>query len=194
MMKVGFVFTGHEIKRYSAGRRLLEEEPYLRETVEECDRLARQHVPWSLLEELATDEPPPQIYSGSAEIAQTFTFALQVALARLWHSWEIEPDVIVGYSMGKVAASHVAGFLSLPEAVHFLVTRSSLHREAMGQAIERGAVAWVKAPFNGVQQLIDEFKDQVWIATHNRPIVTMLSDDAMALDKLLKSLKFVVYH
>lgn len=193
-MKVGFVFTGHKIQNCDSIRQLLNDEPFLRETIEECDRLARKHVPWSLLEKLSSHDSFTQSDSDPAEIAQTFLFAMQVALARLWHSWEIEPDVIVGYSTGKVAASHVAGFLSLSEAVHFLVTRSSLHREALGQAVERGAVAWVKMPTNGAQKLIEEYKDQVWIATHNRPVMTMLSDDPMALDKLLHSLKVVVYH
>ena len=193
-MKVGFVFTGYGIQTFTSGRQLLEEEPLLRETIEECDRLARKHVPWSLLEELFADESPSRLYTNPVEIAQTVYFAIQVALARLWLSWEIEPDVIVGYSTGKVAASHVAGFLSLSEAVHFLVTRSSLHREALGQAVERGAVAWIKQPYNDAQRLIDEYKDQVWIVTHSRPVVTILSDDAMAIEKLIQSLKVVVYH
>ena len=88
----------------------------------------------------------------------------------------------------------MAGFLSLSEAVHFLVTRSGLHREALGRAVERGAVAWVKLPYKGAQQLIDEYKGQAWIATHKLPMVTILSDDSMAIDKLIQSLKVVVYH
>ena len=64
---------------------------------------------------------------------QPVLFAFAVALAALWRSWGIEPDVVVGHSMGEVAAAYVAGALSLDEAAAIICRRSRLLRQISGQ-------------------------------------------------------------
>jgi hypothetical protein len=86
-MKLAFVFTGHGTHRWNMGRQLIEEEPLFRETIEECDNLARQYVDWSIKEELLSDESESRIAKGDIQATQTCFFAIQVALANLWQSW-----------------------------------------------------------------------------------------------------------
>lgn len=57
---------------------------------------------------------------------QPLLCAYQIALARLWQSWGIFPQAVIGHSMGEVAAAHIAGYLSLPDAARIICERSRL--------------------------------------------------------------------
>ncbi|SDG11097.1 amino acid adenylation domain-containing protein/natural product biosynthesis luciferase-like monooxygenase domain-containing protein [Lentzea fradiae] len=57
---------------------------------------------------------------------QPATFAYQVALAELWRSWGVEPDLVVGHSIGEYAALVVAGGLSRHDGLRLTVERGRL--------------------------------------------------------------------
>ncbi len=120
--KLVFVFAGIGPQWWAMGRELLEKEPVFRQTIEECDQLLRQYADWSLLAELTASEEKSLV--NTIEFGQPLIFAVQIALAALWQSWGILPDAIVGHSLGEVAAAHVAGVLSLPDAIKLIFYRS----------------------------------------------------------------------
>ena len=179
-----FVFPGQGGQWFGMGRRLLEREAVFRDIVERCDRAMRPYGDWSLLAQLtATDAAQSRL--NEMEVIQPVLFAIQVALAALWRSWGIEPQAVVGHSLGEVAAAYVAGALSLDDAVRVICHRSQLFQRTIGQ----GAMAAVELSIEEAQRVLVGFEDRVSIAVTNGPTSTVLSGDPAALAIILDRLQ-----
>ena len=182
--KLVFVFPGQGSQWFGMGRRLLEQEAVFREVIERCDRAMRPYGDWSLLAELtATDAARSRL--NEIDIIQPALFAIQVALAALWRSWGIEPQAVVGHSLGEVAAAYVAGALSLDDAVRVICHRSRLFKRTIGQ----GAMAAVELSIEEARRVLVGFEDRVSIAVSNGPTSTVLSGDPAALAAILDQLQ-----
>ena len=182
--KLVFVFPGQGSQWFGMGRRLLEQEAVFREVVERCDRAMRPYGDWSLLTEL-TATNAAQSRLNEIDIIQPALFAIQVALAALWRSWGIEPQAVVGHSLGEAAASYVAGALSFDDAVRVICHRSQLVKRAIGQ----GAMAAVELSIEEARRVLAGSEDRVSIAASNSPTSTVLSGDPAALDAILDQLQ-----
>src|SRR5205807_5150323 len=112
--KIAFLFNGQGPQWHAMGRTLLETSSVYRAKILECDRIAMQYLDWSIYEALTADEASSRV--GETQYLQPTMFALQVALVDLWKSWGVQPDAVLGHSMGEIAAAHVCGALSLSEA------------------------------------------------------------------------------
>ncbi|MBG1266946.1 type I polyketide synthase, partial [Nostoc sp. WHI] len=106
--KIAFLFTGQGCQYQDMGRQLYETSPSFRQTLEECDRILRPYLEKPLLSVLY---PPSGSTSPIDETAYTqpALFALEYALCQLWRSWGIEPDAVMGHSLGEYVAATVAG-------------------------------------------------------------------------------------
>ncbi|MYX31027.1 acyltransferase domain-containing protein, partial [Streptomyces sp. SID8381] len=117
-----FVFPGQGHQWAGMGARLLESEPVFAQAVAECARALSAYVEWDLLEVLRQVEGAPGF--DRVDVVQPASFAVMVALARLWQHYGVRPDAVVGHSQGEIAAAHVAGALSLEDAVRVVALRS----------------------------------------------------------------------
>src|SRR6185369_5125139 len=146
--QIAFVFSGHGSQWWGMAQRLLAEEPRFREVIERCDEPLRPFVAWSLVWELSAGEHESRVDANSdrssLEVAQVALFAFQVALAELWRSWGVQPAAVIGHSMGEVAAAHVAGTLSLADALRVIFHRSHLLQERLDDGSASGAMALVR--------------------------------------------------
>src|SRR5262249_60155299 len=109
--------------------------------IAEIDALFRRHTnDWRLLEELTASEQKSRLDGTQIEITQCTLFALQVALARMWRAFGVEPAAGIGHSMGEGSAAVVSGALSLEDGVRVIYERGHLLQRAVGQ----GAMACVE--------------------------------------------------
>ncbi|NEN98357.1 MAG: acyltransferase domain-containing protein [Moorea sp. SIO3I7] len=180
--KLVFVFSGQGPQWWGMGRELLSTEPVFSSTIEKCDQLLRSYANWSLLEELTANESTSRL--AETEIAQPAIFALQVALAALWRSWGIEPKAIIGHSVGEVAAAHVAGALSLEDAVQVVFHRARFMQQGTGL----GKMAAVELSVAEAEELLAKYAGRLSIAAINSPTSLVLSGEAAALEEVLESL------
>lgn len=181
--RVAFVCSGQGNQWWGMARELLASSAVFRGVMEECDGLLREHVSWSLLDELARSEQETRL--ERTEIAQPAIFALQVGLAAVWRSWGIKPDAVVGHSIGEVAAAHLAGALSLAEAVRVVAARATSMQDTFG----KGAMASVELPVETIEAVIAPFGGRLSVAATNAPDVTVISGEPEAVAAVVARLQ-----
>ena len=113
-------------------------------------------------------------------IVQPALFGCQVDLARLWKHWGVEPDVVIGHSVGEVAAAHIAGYLTLEQAVTVIFYRGKLLSKASG-----GSMLVVgNLPVTKLEELLKKYKNKVCVAAYNSPISCTLSGDSETIEEV----------
>ncbi|MDJ0754430.1 MAG: type I polyketide synthase [Ardenticatenaceae bacterium] len=120
--RVAFLFTGQGSQYPGMGRELYESSAVAREALERCATLLRPHLPVDLLEILLNEDE--RIHQ--TQYTQVGLFALEYALAEVWQSWGIRPAVVLGHSIGEIAAACVAGMMSLEEGLALVAARGRL--------------------------------------------------------------------
>jgi phthiocerol/phenolphthiocerol synthesis type-I polyketide synthase C len=178
-----FVFSGQGSQWDGMGLELLSCEPVFRQAIEACDAALRVHADWSLLDELTRSDR--SWAERPIDVIQPTIFALQVALAALWRSFGVEPALVVGHSMGEVAAAHVAGVLGIDDAARIICLRSRNLQALAGQ----GGMLSVELPFAEAEALIARYVGRVGVAASNSPHATVLSGDRDALRELAEQLR-----
>lgn len=118
---VVFVYPGQGGQWPGMGRELYAREPVFRRAVDACRSAIRAERGWDLGEAIASGAVWDDI-----ERTQPALFAVSVGLTALLRHWGVEPAAVVGHSLGEVAAAHVAGALTLADAVTVMCTRSRL--------------------------------------------------------------------
>ena len=175
-----FVFPGQGSQWEGMGRQLMQSEPVFRQALETCEVALKRHVTWSLMEVLGQERKLEKV-----EVIQPVLFALQVALAALWKSWGVEPQAVVGHSMGEVAAAHVCGALSLEDAARIICERSRLVASTCGQ----GAMAVVELGAAEAQKRVEGKGGRVSVAASNGPRSTVVAGDKEAVGEVLRELE-----
>ncbi|WP_433757804.1 SDR family NAD(P)-dependent oxidoreductase [Nocardia sp. CA-135398] len=123
--------------------------------------------------------------SSATELVQPAIFAFQVALAELLASWGIEPDAVVGHSLGEVAGAAVSGALSLSDAARVVVQRSRILARLDGH----GAMAVLEATADEAARLVEPLRATVAIAAINGPRSVVISGAPRYVDALVRRAK-----
>ncbi|MEU2878807.1 type I polyketide synthase, partial [Streptomyces sp. NPDC007070] len=90
-----FVFPGQGHQWAGMGARLLETEWVFAQAIADCAKALSAYVDWDLLDVVRQAEGAPDF--ARVDVVQPASFAVMVALARLWQHYGVQPDAVVGH-------------------------------------------------------------------------------------------------
>nr|WP_294524324.1 type I polyketide synthase [uncultured Rhodopila sp.] len=183
--RIAFVLPGQGAQWIGMGRELIALEPVFRATLERCDRAAGRFAGWSIIGQLAAAPGSDDVLLDRIDVIQPVLVALAIAYAELLRSVGVEPDAVVGHSMGEVAAACIAGALSLDQAMQVVCARSALMRRVSGQ----GAMALVDLPMAELRRRLAGLEDRVSVAASNGPRSSVISGVPEAVQEVMAGLK-----
>ncbi len=120
--KVAWQFTGQGAQYVGMAQQLYQSQSVFRNTLDRCEELMRGWRRQSLLEVMFHDEAA----LNQTTWTQPALFAMEIGLADLLQSWGLQPDFVLGHSVGQFAAAYVAGILGLDDGLRLITERSRL--------------------------------------------------------------------
>lgn len=151
--RIGFLFTGQGSQWPGMGLTLYESEPVFRAILERCEAVALEVRGVSLLDVIFAREGSVGSLDDT-QWTQPGLYALQAGLVALWASLGVRPVVVLGHSVGEIAAAHAAGVLSLEDGMHLALARGALMGALPAEGAGAGAMLAVFAPPERVARLL----------------------------------------
>jgi acyl transferase domain-containing protein len=188
---VAFMFSGQGSQYVNMGRDLYRYEAAFREQIDHCCDLLQPHLNLHLLKLLYPDtsetDKSEELLRQTA-ITQPALFVLEYSLAKLWMLWGVQPQAMIGHSIGEYVAGCLAGVFSLEDALPLVAERGRLMQE-----LPRGAMLAVQLAESDVLTLLD---DRISLAALNEPSQCVVSGASSAIDRLETRLRdqSVTYH
>lgn len=171
-----FVFPGQGSQWAGMGRQLLGNAAF-RESMTRCDAAVSKAAGWSVMQIL---EDAPSYSELPVSRIQPILWAMEVSLAAQWRALGVTPDLVVGHSMGEIAAACVAGILTHEDAAAVVVKRSSLADAKTGA----GGMLFAEISPEKAVGIITGQADRVSLAAVNSPESVVLSGDTEALQTI----------
>ena len=183
--KLAWLFTGQGSQSPGMAGEVLREHPCFRAAFERVCNLLDPHLDQplaSLIDPPGGDQADAATTLASTGYTQPALFAVGYALSQLWLQWGVEPDLLLGHSIGEVLAAHLAGVFSLEDACRLVIARSRL----MQALPSNGGMAAVLCSAERLKPWL-AVETTVGIAAYNGPSNTVISGPLESLQRVMAS-------
>jgi acyl transferase domain-containing protein len=174
--KLAFLFSGQGSQTIDMGRQFYTVNQRFRQVLQECDEILRRECDIPLLK-ILLESSKEVLQTG---VLQPSMFAIEYALAQTWKSWGINPDFVVGHSVGEYAAACHAGVMPLRSALLLVSARAA----SMESIRDRGGMLAVRASEEQVKRLLDIDNEALSLAAVNGPQSVVLSGADGAIQRV----------
>jgi len=179
-----FMFTGQGSQYVNMCKGIYESEPVFKNAVDECSAILTEYLGIVISDLLYPQES--EIDSATAKLSETkFTqpalFTIEYAITKLFDSWGVKPDGMIGHSIGEYVAACVSGLFSLQDALKLVSARGRLM-----QSLDTGSMLVVPLDEDDVKNYLN---DDLSIAGINAPGLAVVSGTDLAIDSLVDKLK-----
>ncbi|WDF42005.1 acyltransferase domain-containing protein [Streptomyces sp. T12] len=176
--RVAFLFSGNGSQWVGMGRQLLAGMPVFRRSMMRSDKRMRDLLGFSLVDQLLASDGR----IDDMDVFQPLLFCMQVALADAWRSLGVEPDVVLGQSVGEFAASHIAGALDFDDAARLAAGHGRLLQQL---AVGRGDGIVVTTGPDAVKK---HLTGRLTVSGYNGPNSTLVTGTPPEIDGLVQRL------
>ncbi|MDQ3804073.1 MAG: SDR family oxidoreductase [Acidobacteriota bacterium] len=173
---VAFMFTGQGSQYAGMAQELYREELLFSEYVDYCAEFLEPRLGLDLREVLFPSARRAEEAARLLEqtrLTQPALFVIEYALARLLMSWRVQPQALIGHSVGEYVAACLAGVFSLEDALSLVAARGQLMN-----AMPRGVMLSVQLGAEEVRPLLN---DQLSLAAVNAPRLCVVSGEPQAV-------------
>lgn len=180
--RLAFVFPGQGVQCLGMAADLYRTQPVYRRAIDDCCAAVKRESGLDLMPLLidaAVESAAPRL--DRTDVAQPAIFATSYAMAKLWQSWDVQPDVLLGHSLGEYVAACLAGVFSLDDALALVARRAQMmHR------LPPGAMAALRmSEADSVALLLANPQWQCDLAAVNGPTAVVVSGRHDAIEQCL---------
>ncbi|MGA7829950.1 MAG: amino acid adenylation domain-containing protein [Terracidiphilus sp.] len=174
-----YLFTGQGAQFPGMGRALYESEPVYRQQIDECAEILRPMLNLDLCTLLYPKDADAERSAQElteTRLAQPALFVTELAMAKLWMEWGVEPKAMTGHSLGEFVAAVLAGVMSCEDGLRLVAIRGRLM-----QQMKRGAMLSVRLGEEKLSAMLDE---RLSIAALNSPFLSVVSGPVKDVEEL----------
>jgi acyl transferase domain-containing protein len=181
--KIAFMFPGQGAQYPGMGRSLYENEPIFRDIVDRGTQVLKETMGIDLratLYDNVTDDDDAPHPIRSTVLAQPALYVIEYATARVLMDRGVEPDAMIGHSLGEFVAACLAGVFSFEDGLRLVAARGRLMQDQ-----QPGAMLAVRL---SESELAEYCVDGVEIAAVNAPSLSVVSGRFEAIADLEQKL------